>query len=142
MDIGCVCRDCIHSKRCKWVIAAILGTSLFALLTNDLYFANRRIAPPSVNCTLAELAAKVHEPRRLALVDQRGMQRLVWIGERPNFTVRSGLPCYVFDDRGRLVDWRAETGEGWSLDFLCSAACEAQPISLDEALCWCEQPRR
>src|SRR5207248_2663080 len=92
---------------------------------------------PSVNCTLAELAMKIPPPVRLAIVNQRGAQRLIWIGPIPRLTIRSGPPCYIFDEGGRLVDWCPETGEGWPSDYLKTAAYQEHPISLDEALRWC-----
>lgn len=106
------------------------------------YNANRLVKPPHPNCTLKELAAKVSPPAHIALVTQHGAQRLVWIGTIPRLTIRSGPPCYIFDERGRLVDWCPETGEGWPLDNLVTAAYKLQPMSLDEALRWYEERRK
>lgn len=121
----------------KWPALVLLAIAL-VFFTNE-YIAYRRAKPPNANCTLAELVEAVPPPARLAIVPQHGVQRLVWIGPISWLTVRSGPPCYVFDERGQLVDWCPETGEGWALDYLKVAAYEEQSISLDEAVRWCNE---
>jgi len=104
-------------------------------------FTSYRMAPPSMGCTVAELAAKLPPPQRLAVVDTPAGKRMVWLGDIPWWVVRSGPPCYVFDDRCRLVEWCHETGEGWHSDELATAAWHAKPITMEEALQWCDAPR-
>ena len=118
--------------------AILFAAAVIAFFTND-YFATRRSEPPTAHCTLAELSRKVPPPSRLAVVGPAYERRLAWIGSIPAFTVRSGPPCYVFDGAGQLVDWCPETAEGWPEQYMVSWTYHQQPISLDEALRWCEQ---
>ncbi|HTU27044.1 MAG TPA: hypothetical protein VMF30_16675 [Pirellulales bacterium] len=121
--------------RRSWPTAALVLLAFGYLAYENFY--TGYLTPPSPHCTLAELAGCVPAPVRLAFVTGQGATRLVWIGSIPRFAVRSGPPCYVFDTQGRLIDWRAETGEGWSLDPLRIAAYDEPAISLDEALRRC-----
>jgi hypothetical protein len=117
-----------------WVAIAALVSSCLAY--DGL--ASSRVSPPGDGCTVAELAAKVPPPKLLAMVSDHGRERLVWVGEVPAMTVRSGPPYYVFDERGKLVEWCAEAGEGREADPWLTAAFAAPQISLKEALRWCE----
>lgn len=111
--------------------------AMAALFLGHEYAANRRITPPNMGCRLSELAEKIPPPARLLLLSHHEPIRLVWIGTVPPLTVRSGPPCYAFDERGRLIDWSPETGEGGQLDKLVAASVhQGQPISLAEALSW------
>jgi hypothetical protein len=121
-------------------LATVVGL-LVAYLALDM-FTSYRMAPPSLGCTVAELAAKLPPPRRLAVIATPAGKRMIWLGDTPWWVVRSGPPCYVFDARGRLVEWCHETGEGWHSDGLAMAAWQAKPITMDEALQWCEPPGR
>jgi hypothetical protein len=110
-----------------------------AYLAVDI-FASYRMAPPSSHCTLAELAAKLPPPHHLAVIQTPAGTRMIWLGDTPWWDVRSGPPCYVFDDRCCLVEWCGETGEGWPGDQLASAARDAKSLTLPEALRRCEAP--
>jgi hypothetical protein len=110
-----------------------------AYLALDI-FASYRMAPPAPHCTVAELAAKLPPPQHLAVIQTPAGTRLVWLGDSPWWVVRSGPPCYVFDDRCCLVEWCAETGEGWPGDQLARAAWVAKSLTLAEALRRCEAP--
>jgi hypothetical protein len=120
-------------------LATVVGL-LVAYLALDM-FTSYRMAPPSLGCTVAELAAKLPPPRWLAVVDTPAGKRMVWLGDIPWWVVRSGPPCYVFDDRCRLVEWCHETGEGWRSDGLAMAAWQAKPITTPDALQWCDAQR-
>ncbi|WP_406694075.1 hypothetical protein V5E97_23820 [Singulisphaera sp. Ch08] len=91
-----------------------------------------RNAPPSPNCTLAQLRERVPPPSHLAVVLQQGTQRIVWIGPLPPYTIRSGPPCYVFDARGRLLGWSPQTGEGGRWDEWARAAYRSKTLRLEE----------
>jgi hypothetical protein len=118
-------------------LSLILLIATAALYLGHEHAANRRITPPNMGCRLSELAEKIPPPARLFLVSHHEPIRLVWIGTVPPFTIRSGPPCYAFDERGRLIDWSPETGEGGRLDKLAAASVhQGQPISLAEALSW------
>jgi hypothetical protein len=121
---------------CKLPTIATVGT--LALYLAHESGVNRRIQPPSENCTLADLAKRLPPPIRLAVVTQHGEQRLVWVGPVPPFSIRSGPPCYIFDGGCRLVDWCPETGEGWPLEYMRAAAFREKPTSLNDALRWCD----
>jgi hypothetical protein len=121
-------------------LATVIGLFV-AYLALDI-FMSYRMAPPSSDCTLAELAERLPPPQHLALVDTPAGKRLVWIGDTPWLVVRSGPPCYAFDDRCRLVGWSAETNEGGRLDELARAAWNATSLSLKEALQRCEASAR
>jgi hypothetical protein len=124
----------------RWPALGLVAATV-AFFTHE-YVANRQIEPPSVNCTLAELARKVPAPVRLSIVAADPAPRLVWIGPIPRLTVRSGPPCYVLDEHGRLVEWCAQTGEGGPLDDLARAAYQQRQLSLDEASQWCKRRAR
>jgi hypothetical protein len=121
-----------------WEVLALVGC--FAVyLALDLATSYRE-APPSAGCTVAELQRKIGPPHRLAIIDMPDGKRLVWLGDTPRWIIRSGPPCYVFDDRGRLLEWCAETGEGGHVDQLTRAAWTGQSLTLAEAIRWCERP--
>jgi hypothetical protein len=124
----------------RWFAVGLLA--LIVVFLSHEYVVHRTIKPPRANCTILELAEKVPDPVRLSVVSQDGLQRLVWIGPIPPLTIRSGPPCYVFDEHGQLVDWCSETGEGWSLDYMTTASYERQSMSLDDALNWINMSRR
>jgi hypothetical protein len=106
--------------------------------------ATARALPPRADCHIQELVGKIPSPQRLARVaDSRG-SRIVWIGVVPRFTIRSGPPCYIFDDSCVLTDWTNEVGEGWRYDYLYHQAFQEPPLSIEEALAICAKwhPRR
>lgn len=121
------------SARLAWLTIALCTTAPVILY---LFYENRinaKLEPPKANCTLVELAKHVAPPNHLAEVKQNGQQRLVWVGTVPRYTLRSGPPCYVFDQRGRLIDWVAETGEGSELDEIVIDAYNGSTLTLEEA---------
>lgn len=119
----------------RWLTVTILIV-VIAYLAHDFASA-ARISPPPDGRNLGDLIRTLPPPNRLAWVVDCGANRLVWIGQLPRFTIRSGPPCYLFDEQGRLIDWTAETGEGWTYDELANAAYRARPVSAEEALRLC-----
>lgn len=126
----------VYLRAWRGAVPLIALAGVFVVFLLHEYHVSRRIEPPTADCTVVELARKVSPPQRVAVVTQNGLERLVWIGHVPALTIRSGPPCYVFDERGRLIDWCSETGEGWRSENLVAAAFEARPMSLEDALRW------
>lgn len=126
----------VRLLRPLWLVVALLVCVVLYLAHE--YSANTRLMPPSAHATIVEVAEVVPAPIRIALVSHNGMQRMVWIGQIPPLTIRSGPPCYVFDERGELIDWRPATGEGWQLDSLVTMAFQNRPLSVEDAVKWCE----
>jgi hypothetical protein len=126
----------------KWV-AAVLPCLLFAYVTLDS-FARSRMTPPSPECTIAELAEKVPPPQLLAFVDTAAGKRLCWYGEHPWWAIRSGPPCYVFDERCRLADWSLEASDSFRNVRMVVETGRGERLTLAEALDRCAKatPKR
>jgi len=130
-------KSCSHYNR-AWggIIALIAMLGCFVAFMVRGYIADYHIKPPDSKCTISELENKIGPPQHLAIIKNNNTQYLVWIGYVPSLTIRSGPPCYIFDERGKLVDWCSESGEGWPLQNLVDNAFDTSPISLDEAIEW------
>jgi hypothetical protein len=93
------------------------------------------LAPPAGVTTLTRFADRMPPPRQLELYLQDGRRYIAWHGERMSLlTFPSGPSCYLFDDRGQLVDWQPETGDGGPVQRFLSDSVQEQAISVDEAL--------
>lgn len=126
---------CNSSRRMSWFL-------FFVMVVGGLYFLNEHVSnllitPPDKNATLAECAGKLFPPWHLAILVDGGVTRIVWIGTIPRFTIRSGPPCYIFNERCELIDWTSETGEGWPYDALCEQAYAAPRQTIADALLKC-----
>jgi hypothetical protein len=70
---------------------------------------------------------------REARIDDRDY--VVWFAEwKPLMGATSGPPCYVFDDRGRLVTWSIQTGEGGDIMRYAGPALSGKPVALETVL--------
>jgi len=121
----------------KWA-AVVLAGLFFAYAVLDS-FTRYRVTPPSPDCTIAELADKVPPPQLLAFVDTAAGKRLCWYGEHPWWVIRSGPPCYVFDDRCRLVGWDLEASESFRNIRMQVETGRGERLTLAETLRRCEQ---
>lgn len=64
-----------------------------------------------------------------------GRDYVVWFAEwKPFLRFTSGPPSYVFDDRGRLVAWSVETGEGGDIMRYAGPALSGKSVDLDTVL--------
>ncbi|WP_459555435.1 hypothetical protein [Lacunimicrobium album] len=122
-----------YRKTIELVTTLTVLTVLFGGYLFVDYQVIRHQSPPSKDCSLLELEAKIGSPVHLAFVGERAERRLVWMGRLPSYVVRSGAPCYVFDMTGHLVTWCPETQEGWRYDYLAAEASRTESISISEA---------
>lgn len=96
----------------KWIGDALLvGTAWFLVpVVTILVWAEvaaterARLTPKSNDMTLMEFAASMQPPQGLAVVDDDGSSKIVWVGETAMWSLPSGPACYVFDAKGRLVE--------------------------------------
>jgi hypothetical protein len=94
-----------------------------------------RLAPPSGVNQLSDFAEAAPPPRRLELVRHDGDKYLVWFGALSGpLDVPSGPSCYLFDQKGRLIDWQPDTGDGGPVESFLSSSSRTGEISLMEAL--------
>ena len=110
-----------------------------AYLVHD-HRANTSVSPPSKHCTLEDLLAKVPPPQRIVKLRDGDTPFIVCFGSVPPWTIRSGPPCYLFDESCRLVDWTPQTEEGWRFDPLCRRAWNEPAISIEQARGLCPKP--
>jgi hypothetical protein len=116
-----------------WLLFSIFVTAILTWFSWDLY-AYGLAAPPHPECSISEFAETMPPPQHLSVMNVDGQLRLVWIGELPSFTIRSGPPCYVFATDGTLIDWTAETGEGSELDTIVLQAFHAPAVTVEDAI--------
>lgn len=102
--------------------------------------ATTNATPPSKHCTLEDLLGKVPPPQRIVKLRDGDIPIIVCIGTVPPWTIRSGPPCYLFDESCRLVDWTPQTGERWRFDPLCRRAWNEPAISIEQARGLCPKP--
>lgn len=118
------------------VILSPIAVGWFALARNEL----DRLTPPPGVTTLHQFAAVMPSPRRLSTAEGDGTRKIVWIGEIGHWLLPSGPACYVFDSRGKHLDWAWETGEGGPIDRFYAEACEHDSLTIDQALASIDQP--
>ena len=95
-----------------------------ALLVCWIWYSARvseALDPQSRVQTYIDYRNQMPPPDRLQLVLKGKEEFLVAFGGDPGFTLHSGPPAYMFDQRGRLVDWSLDIGDDsefnsrWSL---------------------------
>ena len=111
----------------------------FAILVSVIWITlivaeKRRLSPPQGINTLAKFAAVMPSPTRLAIIEEVGEKRVVWIGKTGHWSLASGPPCYVFDRSGELVEWNTETGDGQPTTRFVRLAGVAQQFTVAEAI--------
>jgi|SRR5579872_5326489 len=122
-----------HSRR-SWCFAFATLILVVCYVTMEWY-GYRRVRPPNNAQNLRDFAKIMPTPKRIAVVREGSLDRIVWIAPAwPGPLITSGPPCYVFDDGGRLLNWAPETGDGSTVDSICSQAQRAESISLDDAM--------
>lgn len=91
--------------------------------------------PGVIGEDLQTFARRAPAPVDLFLAGEGASSRIFWIGPFPWYAIRSGGPCYIFDSRGKLIEWTAETGEGGPVDReLTIARHRSTTISVDQAI--------
>lgn len=94
----------------------------------------KRLSPPQAVNTLLKFADAMPSPRRLAIVEEAGEKRVVWIGESGHWSLPSGPACYVFDGSGKLLEWNTETGDGQPTTRFLQPAWNAKQLTVMEAI--------
>lgn len=92
-----------------------------------------RLKPPK-SATLQSFAASMPPPKRLAIVEESGSAKIVWVGETALVSLASGPACYVFDAQGKLIQWNVTTGDGEPTTKILVQAYQQPSLTLEEAL--------
>ena len=128
----------------EWLPVLILGLPLLAFgywFLATRVEEHRQLQPPPHVQTLDKFAAAWTEPRHLSLCEHRGETFIVWVGEQSQ-TGMSGPSLYLFDRRGRLVDWTWQVGEGGSLDAFYPDCWHHPRLTVKEAVRWAAENRQ
>ena len=83
-----------------------------AWIASDLYYF-RSISPKDIS-TVADFFQKFGEPRRARALERNGTMYVEFMGRGSRlavFAMPSAPPVYIFDEKGRFVEWCADRGE-------------------------------
>jgi hypothetical protein len=102
-----------------------------------------KLAPPEGCTTLQRFKNEMPVPRNLELFSHSGVTYILWTGELcgPLYSP-SGPSFYLFDNRGNLLKWQHESGEGAPLDKMVSSAIDMRKITIEDAISLCEAAGR
>jgi len=115
------------------VITVVPCVGLF--VWNRIASAERmRLVPPASATTLKAFSEQMPPPKRLAKIDENGSTKIVWTGDAALFSLVSGPACYVFDERGNLIQWDLSTGDGEPTTPLLYKTFKQPEMTLNEAL--------
>jgi hypothetical protein len=96
-------------KRFRWLM--LFGVLIGGCFTAE-YASYRRADPTGCVFTLSEFLAWRQWAEQFALVDVGGQQHVIAYGPAGRtFLMASGPAAYVFDARGKLVDWSPDIGD-------------------------------
>lgn len=96
---------------------------------------SERVLSPGACETIGCLSRTKPAPDFMREVRVDDRDYVVWFCEwEPMWTATSGPPCYVFDDRGRLVTWSIQTGEGGDIMRFAGPALSGKPVDLETVL--------
>ena len=99
-----------------------------------VYQMNRHALPGHVD-TLAEFAAEMPGPERVAVFEKGAAHYVEVTGPRPGFpAVPSGRPAYIFDSGGRVRYWTIDTGDAPEYWEMRQERANSREVSLTEAL--------
>ncbi len=124
-------------RRLCWIalsIPLLLIAAIVVALIHDLVVISA-ISPAAETETLSQFADEMPPPVHLAMVVNGDKTFIVWVNERPD-TIASlrGSPVAVFDGRGKLLDYRHETGsDRWQYDRLLESAWRSPAITVGQA---------
>jgi hypothetical protein len=133
-----ILKDRRRSHRSETVVLA-LPLALTVAFTVAYVFEVRRersrLAPPEGVATLSAFADVMPPPERLELVHHDGRGYIAWTGALSGpYDVPSGPSCYIFNDKGCLVDWQSETGDGGPVEDFLRSSVKQKQLTLNEAL--------
>ena len=115
--------------------AFLLAMAAFAALLFEGERQARALRPPAGVTTLAGFAEAMPPPRFMRAPLTDGRRWILWYGKSmSSMALPSGPPCYVFDDRGALVHWQPDTGDGGRADEFLANSTVRPDITLAEAL--------
>lgn len=117
------------------IAESVVVLAIVLAIGGSVILERRRIVPPASVRTLEDFIREMRPAAVIAEVSHAGKPCLLWIGkiEFPN-TFPSGPPCYLFDQKGNLLVWQYETGEGGKLDGVEREARKGKKLSVEEAL--------
>jgi hypothetical protein len=118
----------------------LIGLGILAIIGVTTLVANaverNRLTPQATATSLSAFAASLPAPQQLAVVNDSGETKVVWVGDNANWTFfpTSGPACYVFDSSGTLIQWELETGHGRVTDRLVRLAWHADSLTVQDAI--------
>jgi len=124
-----------HLKETVWL--SLITILLFAYLWES-HREFQALAPPINVTTIDEFSKSMPPPQHLRLIDAidvSGKQLIAWSGDLAGpLSLPSGRACYLFDNRGQLIDWQPETGDGGPVDDVIRTSKVVRTLTLAEAL--------
>jgi hypothetical protein len=94
----------------------ILAVLIGGYFTTE-YVSHGRVNPTGRISTLDEYLAWRPSAQQFAKVDLNGRQHMIAYGPMSSWLLLSSGPsAYVFDDKGRLVDWSSDIGDDPQFD--------------------------
>lgn len=94
----------------------------------------KSLAPPSGVTTFEPFVAAMPAPSFIRSFRREGRIYVAWYGDFAGpIAFPSGPACYLFDDRGTLVDWQPETGDGGHVEHFLESALDRHTITMEQA---------
>lgn len=91
--------------------------------------------PPDGVTTLAAFIERMPAPTRVHAFRSGGKLYIAWTTKSAGpLDITSGPPCYMFNERGDLELWVAQTGEGTEVDKLLGTAQFRRELTVEQAL--------
>ena len=123
----------------RWILRCIVASPLILVFLVVAVFAYdinamSSIEPANHERVFTQFATLRGQPCHLAIVSRNDAEYIVWIGQMPKTLMpMSGLPCYVFDRAGQLIDYSLDTGDDHHVAEFVDAAWDQPSITLDSA---------
>lgn len=91
--------------------------------------------PPEGVTTLAAFAERMPAPTQVHSFRSGGKLYIAWTTKSAGpLDITSGPPCYLFNERGDLELWVAQTGEGTQVDKLLGTGQFRRELTVEQAL--------
>lgn len=97
--------------------------------------------PTEEAATLQGFLNTMPQPDKIHTVEKDGQQFVIVTGKMPPFssvTLPSARPCYVYDNRGKLVIWSSDPGDNSRFQSEWLPLKPLQTLANDKVIAWLE----
>jgi len=114
----------------------LLWTGLFILWVGMIWFDGWSTKPTSAAKSFEGFLQTMRPSRKIEKVMAENQTYLLVSGKMPPFwfvTIPSGGPCYVYDEKGVLVDWTRDAGDDPKFVGRWMGSAAREGITVDQA---------